>query len=167
MKTTTHPLEETDAFAGALMKKIIGECVTKNGNQSAATIVGLYGDLGSGKTTFAQAAAKALGIKEGVTSPTFVIEKIYKIEQEKVTNKKTTPFTHLIHIDAYRLDASDELIRLGWREISANPANLILIEWPERVADIMPADHRRLKFTFINEKTREITEEITEEVTQK
>ena len=93
--------------------------------ESSATVVGLYGDLGAGKTFFTQVIAKNLGLKEDVVSPTFVIEKKYIL-----TNQK---FANLIHIDAYRIEDSDELLSLRWREIISDPRNLILIEWPERV----------------------------------
>lgn len=113
-----------------------------------AQVFGLAGNLGSGKTTFTQAVAKALGVNEGVTSPTFVIEKIYKLSGQV--------FDRLIHIDAYRLESGRELLQLGWHEISSDPKNLIMIEWPERVADILPADLKKINFAFIDEKTREI-----------
>lgn len=99
---------------------------------NVATVVALSGDLGAGKTTFAQAIARALGVEETVTSPTFVIEKIYELEGKK--------WQHLIHIDAYRLKDPHELEVLGWNEIIADPSNLILIEWPENIATIMPGD---------------------------
>ena len=123
---------------------------------SRATVVGLYGDLGSGKTTFTQAAAKSLGIQETVTSPTFVIEKIYLLDKTRSKKLSGGGFSHLIHIDAYRLEKSSELLHLGWNEITANPSNLIFIEWPERIADILPADMKKIQFTFIDETTREI-----------
>jgi tRNA threonylcarbamoyladenosine biosynthesis protein TsaE len=158
MKTVTHSPKETDAFAKKWLEDLIIK--RKDDEKGKAIIVGLYGDLGSGKTTFTQAVARALGIEEIVTSPTFVIEKIYALNEEKKEkiDKQSTCFTHLIHIDAYRLEKSDELARLGWNEIIGNPANLILIEWPEKVADIMPADHIKLKFVFLDETTREIEE---------
>ncbi len=62
---------------------------------NTGTVVALKGDLGSGKTTFTQAVGELLGIKENITSPTFVIEKIYPIAYEGYKN--------FIHIDAYRL----------------------------------------------------------------
>ncbi len=113
-----------------------------------ATVVGLYGDLGSGKTTFTQSVAKILGVAENVTSPTFVIEKIYELSGQK--------WQHLIHIDCYRLESSAEMARLGWGEIIADPKNLILVEWPEKIADILPGGMIKLSFKFIDEKTREI-----------
>ena len=105
-----------------------------------ATLVTLSGDLGAGKTTFAQGIAAALGVEERVTSPTFVIENIYAL-----TNQK---WQKLIHIDAYRLERAEELEHLGWKEIIADPGNLIVLEWPERVAEIIPQDAIKLRFDF-------------------
>jgi tRNA threonylcarbamoyladenosine biosynthesis protein TsaE len=156
MKIISHSLAETEAFAGSFMGTV--------SKSKSATVIGLYGDLGSGKTTFTQAVARALGIETTVTSPTFVIEKIYKIDKKdkEVRHKQSTDFTHLIHIDAYRLEKSEELLKLGWNEITSNPANLILIEWPERVSDILPSDHIRLRFTFVDKTSREIVMEENE-----
>lgn len=142
MKIISKSLKETDKIARDFIEK---EFVR---NENGAIIIGLYGDLGSGKTAFTQAVAKCLGVKETVTSPTFVIEKIYKLENKK--------FDYLIHIDAYRLKSGDELLHLGWEEIAKNPKNIILIEWPERVAEILPDNIKKIYFTFIDENTREI-----------
>lgn len=141
MKELSKSLEDTERIAGNFISELSGG--------KTAVVVGLEGDLGSGKTTFTQAVARHLGVLETVTSPTFVIEKIYKL--------KDKPFNHLIHIDAYRLESGAELGRLGWREINVDPGNLILIEWPERVKDILPAGMKIISFKFIDEKTREIT----------
>ncbi len=113
-------------------------------------VVGLYGDLGAGKTTFTQALGKALGIKEAITSPTFVIMKTYKLK-----NLKTYKLKNLIHIDAYRLKKGEELLKLGWADIISDPKNLVLIEWPEQVADIMPEDHLKIKIKHLDENSRE------------
>lgn len=114
-----------------------------------ATVVGLFGDLGSGKTTFSQALGKKLGILEFMTSPTFVIEKVYKIDSG-------SHFKNLIHIDAYRLEKRTELEVLGFNDLINDPKNLILIEWPERVIDILPEDLIKINFKFISENEREI-----------
>jgi tRNA threonylcarbamoyladenosine biosynthesis protein TsaE len=140
MNYTTHNTTETQQVAYDFVSRL-------NPKKDSATVVGLSGDLGAGKTTFTQCVAQELGITETVVSPTFVIEKIYELENQK--------FTHLIHIDAYRLEHSDELVRLGWREVIADPQNLVLIEWPERVADIMP-EHISIQFTHVSEGVREI-----------
>lgn len=117
-----------------------------------ATVVGLSGDLGSGKTTFSQSLAKQLGVVETVTSPTFVIQKIYLLGDE---NKNG--FKKLIHIDCYRLNNGAEMAKIGWAEIGADPENLIVVEWPEKIADILPADMIKVDFAFVDETTREIT----------
>lgn len=134
-------LKETEKLAQDFVKNLVP-------NKDKALIATLYGDLGSGKTTFVKFVAKAFGLEKTVTSPTFVIEKIYKIENKN--------FDHLIHIDAYRLESADELKALGWEEISKNPKNIIFIEWPENMKDILPEDKQEIHFKFIDENTREI-----------
>jgi tRNA threonylcarbamoyladenosine biosynthesis protein TsaE len=134
-------LEETQKIA----EKFVSKLAPKSGG---ATIVGLYGNLGAGKTAFTQCIARALGVEEKVSSPTFVIEKIYELTSQK--------FSHLIHIDAYRMDSSNELLHLGWKEILSNPQNLILIEWPERVIEIMPEHIKISLSSLVEEGSRNI-----------
>lgn len=141
MKYETNNLEETQKIADNFARNL-------NLNPQA-TVVGLYGELGAGKTSFVQGVAKSLGILGNIVSPTFVIEKIYEIVGEQ--NK----FKKLIHIDAYRLEHSDELLHIGWREIISDPQNLVLIEWPEKVADIMPK-HIRINLKHVTPDSREI-----------
>ncbi len=116
-----------------------------------ATVVALSGDLGAGKTTLTQAIARKLGIVENVISPTFVIMKSYAVPQQGMRG-----FFRLVHIDAYRLDSSSELEKLGWAELIADPENLILIEWPEKVPEAIPAHARRVTLAHKNEDEREI-----------
>ncbi|MES3004995.1 MAG: tRNA (adenosine(37)-N6)-threonylcarbamoyltransferase complex ATPase subunit type 1 TsaE [Patescibacteria group bacterium] len=123
MQYQAKNLEETRKVAESFVNSLVPK-------ESTATVVGLYGNLGAGKTAFTKYVASVLGIYETITSPTFVIEKIYELEKQK--------FTHLIHIDAYRLKDSGELLHLGWNEILKDKNNLILIEWPEIVLDAMP-----------------------------
>ncbi len=156
MNVTSHSLEETEVFAAAWLATLARMDAETS---PRACVVGLYGNLGSGKTAFTQIVARLLGIKESVTSPTYVIEKKYEINQSNdggLANSLPTAFKHLIHIDAYRLEKPSELVSLGWDALIADPMNLILVEWPERVAEIMPSDHLHLKFTFINDTTRQI-----------
>ncbi|OHA92329.1 MAG: tRNA (adenosine(37)-N6)-threonylcarbamoyltransferase complex ATPase subunit type 1 TsaE [Candidatus Zambryskibacteria bacterium RIFCSPLOWO2_02_FULL_51_21] len=103
-----------------------------------ATVVALQGELGSGKTTFAQAFGKVMGVREFMPSPTFVIMKVYDIDFHG--------FKKLIHIDAYRLEKEEELLNLGWAKIAEEPENLILIEWPENVEGLIPKDAKRIQF---------------------
>jgi len=162
MKILSKNIEETNKVAQDFLNKL-------SPKDDSATIVGLFGDLGSGKTTFTQALAKHLNVAEVVTSPTFVIEKIYSLDynQKPVgsslhltrTNRSESfplVFEKLIHIDAYRLDSGKELLSLQFAKIQKDPKNLILIEWPERVEDILPADLIKINFKFISENEREI-----------
>lgn len=113
-----------------------------------ASILTLSGDLGAGKTTFTQALAGVLGVKGRVTSPTFGIMRSYDTADET--------FTTLIHIDAYRLEGNKDMEALGWENLITNPKNLIVIEWPERIADVIPESATHLLFEHIDEHTRKI-----------
>jgi tRNA threonylcarbamoyladenosine biosynthesis protein TsaE len=130
----------------------------------SATLVTLSGELGAGKTTFTQAVAATLGITDSVTSPTFVLEKIYTIpdflnDSSEVPNPISTSsesqFKRLIHIDAYRLDGGVQLAPLGFDELMHAPENLILLEWPEKVIDALPVPtvHITLETTPNNGRT--------------
>ncbi|MCX6703096.1 MAG: tRNA (adenosine(37)-N6)-threonylcarbamoyltransferase complex ATPase subunit type 1 TsaE [Candidatus Zambryskibacteria bacterium] len=145
-------LKETQSYA----EKFLESLSSKN---EEATVVGLYGDLGAGKTTFAQGLARALGVFDTIVSPTFVIMKIYEIPSNiKLLTSlpaQTGNFKHLIHIDAYRLEKSAEMLHLGWKEIISNPENLVVVEWPERIEDIMPP-HIKIMLRHVSENEREV-----------
>jgi len=143
MEQISTSVAETKQVAVEFLKKILTAAPA-----AGAAVVGLYGNLGSGKTTFIQCLAQLLSVADHITSPTFVIMKSYKIS--------TLNFHHLIHIDAYRLKSGEELKRLGFEKLLSDPSNLILIEWADLVRDILPPDHLKLTFEFIDERTRKI-----------
>ena len=147
MKKTVKSLTDLESLAGDILKKI------KKGKQ--ATLVTLAGDLGSGKTAFTQMVGKKLGIKTKITSPTFVIQKKYELSPSE-PKEISTSYKQLIHIDAYRLNNGRDLLVLDWDEIMNNPDNLILLEWPERVKDIVPTSAKKISFKFIDDSSREI-----------
>jgi tRNA threonylcarbamoyladenosine biosynthesis protein TsaE len=118
-----------------------------------ASILALSGDLGAGKTTLCQAIARELGVKENVVSPTFVIMKMYDIDPAR---SQSLGASRLIHIDAYRLESSSELEKLGWKEIISDSQNLILIEWPEKVQDIIPKDSHLVSLSHVEEGVRAV-----------
>ena len=95
-------------------------------------VVALSGELGAGKTTFVQSLARALGVKESVTSPTFIIMSVYDLP------KKVRGIETLCHIDAYRLTHGKELHAIGVEDYRRRKFVVTLIEWPERVAEILP-----------------------------
>jgi len=108
-------------------------------------ILALMSDLGGGKTTFTQGLAKGLKIKEKITSPTFVLEKIYKIPGETYA---------LHHYDLYRIEPDDILID----EILENAKdNIVVIEWAEKIIKQLPKKGIKIiKFKLIDENKRQI-----------
>lgn len=104
-----------------LAEKIAGE--------NKGDIFALTGELGAGKTIFAQGFAKGLGIKEKIISPTFVL-----IRQHKIPDTAKTFY----HIDLYRLDQIKNIDQLGLKEIWSNPNNIVLIEWAEKIKNFLP-----------------------------
>jgi tRNA threonylcarbamoyladenosine biosynthesis protein TsaE len=145
MKAVSKSLEDTQKIAGEIRARLLPRPDT-------ATLLALSGDLGAGKTALVQALARAYGVAENITSPTFVIEKIYKLDGQL--------FEHLIHIDAYRVAHGSELVTLGWHDIIANPKNLICIEWPENVRDLVPPYVISIECEFIDETSHTYTYEI-------
>jgi len=118
-----------------------------------AFIIGLKGDLGGGKTTFLQGFAKGLGIKEKITSPTFVIAKRFSLYSSK---KNKGEFKNFYHFDCYRIGNPREILNLDFMNIVSDSQNIVAIEWPERIKKILPKNVILIKFKFINDKTREI-----------
>jgi tRNA threonylcarbamoyladenosine biosynthesis protein TsaE len=91
--------------------------------------VAISGDVGAGKTTLVQAICRGYGVVGDVTSPTFAI-----------VHRYDAPLSPVYHLDLYRLTRPTELQNIGWEEIVSAHA-LVLVEWPERAGDALPADH--------------------------
>lgn len=109
-------------------------------------VIGLSGDLGTGKTTFAQALIETLAHGTNVTSPTFAMLQTYP-----VTLRSSEAVT-LYHYDLYRITHAEELEELGLREATAG---VVLIEWPERLSD--PSILTQiLRFTLDKDSTRKV-----------
>ncbi|PIV10242.1 MAG: tRNA (adenosine(37)-N6)-threonylcarbamoyltransferase complex ATPase subunit type 1 TsaE [Candidatus Portnoybacteria bacterium CG03_land_8_20_14_0_80_41_10] len=145
LEAITESAQETQKMGQILAKKIIkSKAKTKK-----ALIIGLTGELGSGKTTFVQGLAQGLAIKERITSPTFVIFKKFSLS-------RPAPFKYFYHIDCYRLRGSHDLIDLGFLEIINQPDNLVIIEWAEKARKILPANVSWLRFEHLAEDRRRI-----------
>ena len=112
------------------------------------TIVALIGDLGSGKTTFAQGFAEGLDIYETIVSPTFKLVSEYDGEKCK-----------LIHVDTYRLDSIEDFLNICGEDIIRTPGAIILIEWADKIIDILPPDTVQIHFQRVSkiENERELT----------
>lgn len=137
IKTTSA--KQTQGLAGK---------IAKNLSDKGPAVFGLQGELGAGKTTFVQGFAKALGIQEKVLSPTFLIIKRFMIPGTERS---------LYHIDCYRIENSKELLQLGWKEIVQDPKNIVLIEWPERIQEILPKNITMIRFVHKGQNNRTIT----------
>lgn len=112
--------------------------------------IALTGDLGAGKTTFIQGFANGLGIKRSLLSPTFLIIRSYRL--------KTKNYKLLYHIDCYRLKKPAELTTLGFKGILADPKNIILIEWAEKIKKLLPKNTLWLKFSHGQKENERIIE---------
>lgn len=133
-RVTNNP-QETQAIASEIAREI------KEGG-----VVALYGELGAGKTTFAQGLARELGVKERIISPTFLIVRIHDLNNGK----------NFYHIDLYRLESEDELESIGISEILSNPGNVVVIEWAERARGILPKKRIDVQMRNRGELKREI-----------
>jgi tRNA threonylcarbamoyladenosine biosynthesis protein TsaE len=126
-------LTKSEKQTFVLAKKIVSKL--KGGE-----VICLMGDLGAGKTAFTKGLAQALKVKNIVTSPTFVLLKIYKVFKNKKGIK------NLIHLDCYRLGHAEELFAIGWEEFLKKKDSLIVVEWADKIKSIMPADTVWLNF---------------------
>lgn len=118
---------------------------------SCAQLICLTGELGSGKTTFAQGLLAALGAKKPFTSPTFTIVKSYDVNTV-VCNRV---ITKVHHMDAYRISEKD-LPTIGWDEMIADSQALVILEWPERIANALPEEKTTVCFQFKDGTARQI-----------
>ena len=131
---TSHGISDTNRLGTALAATL-----------PAGATVALSGTLGAGKTQLARAIAAACEIDpEDVTSPTFVLCREYHGARS------------IYHFDAYRLRDTDEFMELGPEEYFASDG-LVLIEWAERVEDVLPDDRVEIEIRVLDETTREIT----------
>lgn len=109
-------------------------------------IVALYGEMGAGKTTFTKALCRVLGVVDGVNSPTFTLINEYRTKQEET----------IFHFDFYRIEKLEEAFDIGFEEFIYS-GNLCIIEWPEKIEQILPADTLRVKISVLEDGSRELT----------
>ena len=121
-------------------------------------VLALYGDLGSGKTTFVQGLAKGLGIKRRIISPTFIVVRTYKIKNQKSKIKSTSQNAKFFyHIDLYRIENQNDIKRLGIEEIINDPQNIVAIEWAEKLGKRKPRKRVDIDFKYADSNKRRIS----------
>ena len=114
--------EETEAFARAL------GVLCRGGERLA-----LKGEMGAGKTTFVRGLAAGLGIESHeISSPTFTLIHVHEGRDDELHSQRC-----LVHVDAYRLEDPSELEDLGWSEILQDQRNVVVVEWPQKIADFL------------------------------
>ena len=135
---TVGNLEEIDKVAEEFIRYI-----SESGLQS--NIFAFYGKMGAGKTTFIKAICKALGVQDNVNSPTFTIINEYK-------SAKGFP---IYHFDFYRINRLQEAYDIGTEDYFSG-SGLCLIEWPEKIAEILPEDCIKVSITTNPDLSRTI-----------
>ncbi len=135
-KVVTHTIQQTHDLAQ--------QCIAHNTHR----VMTLHGDLGSGKTTFAQGILHACGAEGPYTSPTFTIVKEYDID--------AYGYTAVYHIDAYRITSAD-VVELGWHDMMKNTKALVIIEWPENIADVLPDEKQEITCAWVSASERAYT----------
>lgn len=112
-------------------------------------LVALQGDLGAGKTALAQGVAAGLGIREPVTSPTFILVAEYSLPSGGL----------LRHMDCYRMHpnlAGAEAEDLGWSEWLADADSVLVVEWSERLGSLLPAARLDIHLETVSDRERTI-----------
>ena len=123
----------------------------KIANKLNSNLVCLYGELGTGKTTFVQGFAKGFGIKDRILSPTFIMIRIYKIPPE---NQKS--HSNFYHVDLYRAKNEKDAKTIGLSELWQDPKNLVIIEWADRIKKILPKNRTDIYFKYLSKNKRKI-----------
>lgn len=108
---------------------------------NAPALIALSGDLGTGKTTLVQAIARGLGVRDDVTSPTYAL--VHRYEGVRGA---------IYHLDLYRIRSPRELVQVGWDELLSGD-DVVLVEWPERAGDALPAQARWLSLSHLDGRT--------------
>jgi len=121
LKIISHSEKQTFNFGKKLAQKLKG-----------GEVMALIGELGAGKTVLIKGIAAGLGIKKTITSPTFVLMKLYKIRNPK------SEIRNLLHVDAYRLSSGQDLINIGLMDWLGKSDTVTVIEWADRVKEILP-----------------------------
>lgn len=131
------------------LARTLAQVVLESSRAQHARVIALSGELGSGKTTFAQAFGRSCGVKKRLLSPTFALRSIYAT--------KNTTYPILEHYDWYRLKGVKELAPIGWIDALKNPKRILLVEWPERAKRALPKACISVKLSHTKDGSRSAT----------
>lgn len=137
-KIITESAQETATLGEEIGRKL--------GGAHPGGAICLYGELGSGKTTFVQGFAKGLGITSRLLSPTFIIVRRYQIPDSSV---------FLYHLDLYRVEEG-KLDQLGLSDIFSDPDSFVVIEWAEKLGSSLPNNRIDVHFSVLSDGNHEL-----------
>ena len=140
-KIITTSFEETRKIGFELAKTLKG-----------GEVIALYGDLGAGKTTFMQGLAQGLGITKNIISPTFIIMRTYGVGTRNLGRGIST----LYHLDLYRIETEAQVVDLGLFDLMSQPENIVAIEWPDKIENILPEKRINVYFEYLGDDKRSI-----------
>ncbi len=166
----TNTPEETKKLAGDLItSEIKGPDLFRGGDFKKSLILALYGELGSGKTTFVQGLAKGFGIAKRIISPTFTIIRCYEVKSQTSRtssdwigvksqnhNSKLKNLARFYHIDLYRINSKQDVKNLGVEEILDDETAIVVVEWAERMKCLLPKKRIDINFEYLGENKRKI-----------
>jgi tRNA threonylcarbamoyladenosine biosynthesis protein TsaE len=146
MMESTAETERLGRVLGQLLRAHAQSSSAPSDPMAEPLIVALHGELGAGKTTLTQGIAAGMGIYEPITSPTFTLINEYETEEG----------IRLLHVDGYRLGggaaaAGAEAVAMGLDDLLLMEDGVIVIEWAERVAELLPADHLDITLRYVDE----------------
>ncbi len=134
MTFDSHSVADTEQIAADLARAM-----------GAGTVVALHGDLGAGKTQFTRGLVRALGgDPRAVSSPTYVLLHVYP-----------TASLTVYHLDAYRVHGADDFEQIGFEEL-LDQAGVVVVEWPGRVSELLPAGTVHVRIEAVSETCRRI-----------
>ena len=129
MRLISRSEKQTFNFAKNFSKRLKG-----------GEVIGLIGNLGAGKTIFTKGLAAGLGIIKNITSPTFVLMRVYPVKSRRIKQ--------LVHIDAYRVKSARDLTAIGADDYFNQPSTVTTIEWADKIKKILPKQARLIKITI-------------------
>ncbi|MEK9166312.1 MAG: tRNA (adenosine(37)-N6)-threonylcarbamoyltransferase complex ATPase subunit type 1 TsaE [Patescibacteria group bacterium] len=140
LRVITNNERETRGLGEFFAKEVLDFSSAK------ATVIGLEGDLGAGKTAFAKGFARGLGIQEEMKSPTFILMRAFRVPRK---NKM------FLHFDAYRIAGAKEFLQIGFKNLLKDSRNILFVEWADKVASILPKNRVKIRISHLKKDRRE------------